>query len=170
MTDNGGCDNPKWSLFGLLFYRHTNSSWLFWPQLHQQHWNQKRKLCEGHTGDNMDVSQETLIFGSRITLYEVKHKPVGAGLATCVWAGNVSLCDNRCEIRWARLCVQFVGVCVCVCACVCLRVFVCMDVFTDMSGDICCAAGWELSTVGLQEPQTKKMKAGVMTWTSGTRH
>lgn len=55
-------------------------------------------------------------------------------------------------------------------ACVCVSVCVRMDVFADMSGDICCVAGWELSTVGLQEPQTKEMKAEVTTWTSGTRH
>lgn len=53
---------------------------------------------------------------------------------------------------------------------VCVWVCVCTDVFADMSGDICCVAGWELSTVGLQEPQTTEMKAEVMTWTSGTRH
>lgn len=50
--------------------------------------------------------------------------------------------------------------------CVC----VCTDVFADMSGDICCVAGRELSTVGPQEPQTKEMKAEVATRTSGTRH
>lgn len=124
--------------------------------------NQKRNSCEGHTGRNMDVTQETLVYFG-VTHYTMKQNK---NLYGCVCVGNVSLCVKRGEMRWVRSCVCSL----CVCVCVRVRVCVCARMYSLMSGDICCVAGWELSTVGLQEPQTKEMKAEVTTWTSGTRH
>lgn len=124
-----------------------------------------------------DICVLMFILGSNVTLYEAKQKPVWAGLdSACVCVkGRMYLCVCVC-VRLYTVCVRMLWVCACVSMCTYERETLCVCGIVYIWLCVCCSVWWHLlrcwlraERSGLQEPQTKEMKAEVTTWTSGTR-